>query len=300
MNKKLIIDLIMFILIILLMDLTFLKLELHEWVGLLIFIIFIVHKYLNWRFIKKSTFNLNKLSIYNKLNYYIGWIMFVNTLVVVWTGIIIAREIEWLFMFQTDNIIYWSNWHHFASYILLLLLAFHLGLHLKIIVRQLKKIFNIRIDLDNQLKVIIKLLIILWGTLSIINSKMIPYIKAPFTKDIYYKYQAEQLDKMAANTAVSLEEYLGNMFCNGCRQRCSLLAPMCSIGVEQVKVATVEYETQYTANQVEDIEEVPYAETKPIVNVKNPEPTTSIFELLGIIMLFVIVGNETYKIIIKR
>lgn len=51
----------------------------------------------------------------------------------------------------------------------------------------------------------------------------------------------------AGSTAdlVTLNQYLGNLFCTGCSKHCSLLSPQCSIGVSQAAAAQQQYTAIY-------------------------------------------------------
>lgn len=44
---------------------------------------------------------------------------------------------------------------------------------------------------------------------------------------------------------VTLSDYLDKLFCNGCPNHCSLLAPQCNKGVQQQEYARIEYQQQY-------------------------------------------------------
>ena len=50
----------------------------------------------------------------------------------------------------------------------------------------------------------------------------------------------------------TVEEYLGNLYCDGCHKHCSLLSPRCGVGENQAEEATNDYEAMYT-NQVSDM-----------------------------------------------
>ena len=44
---------------------------------------------------------------------------------------------------------------------------------------------------------------------------------------------------------VSLDDYLGSLFCSGCGKHCSLLSPRCGRGQDQASQATAEYYETY-------------------------------------------------------
>ena len=49
---------------------------------------------------------------------------------------------------------------------------------------------------------------------------------------------------------VSLDDYLGSLFCSGCGKHCSLLSPRCGRGQDQVSQATAEYYEAYGEESV--------------------------------------------------
>jgi len=48
--------------------------------------------------------------------------------------------------------------------------------------------------------------------------------------------------------SVTLDEFLGKLYCTGCHRHCPLTNPQCSIGVEQAAEQTAVYEAQYGQN----------------------------------------------------
>ena len=49
---------------------------------------------------------------------------------------------------------------------------------------------------------------------------------------------------------VSLDDYLGSLFCSGCGKHCSLLSPRCGRGQDQASQATAEYYETYGEESV--------------------------------------------------
>lgn len=53
-----------------------------------------------------------------------------------------------------------------------------------------------------------------------------------------------------AEETVSLEDYLGSLFCSGCGRHCSLLSPRCGKGENQASQAAEEYYETYSGQSV--------------------------------------------------
>ena len=141
-NKKIILDIIMFIIMFLLMKLLFTGIVLHEILGLVIFGLFIIHKLMNFTWIKnitKGLFNRNKINGKIKFRYYIDWLLFIDVLIIIITGIIIS-QVLFLNWFVYNAI--WSDIHHLAAAIGFILIVLHTLLHYVEIKAAFKKKIN--------------------------------------------------------------------------------------------------------------------------------------------------------------
>lgn len=133
------------IVMLLLMDpRSFYGLEFHEWAGLIIGIFFILHKILNWGWIKKVTITFfGRAPARARLNYIIDVILLAGMLLMIISGVAIARTIDfsWLGLHSS---IFWRVMHTSSSFITLALFGIHLGLHWKWVLQRfnLKKISN--------------------------------------------------------------------------------------------------------------------------------------------------------------
>ena len=97
---KFILSFALTIVMLLLMDpRSFYGLGFHEWAGLFIGIFFIVHKILNWTWIKKVTVGfLRKTTGRARLNYILDVLLLAGLVLMTLSGIAIARTIDfsWL------------------------------------------------------------------------------------------------------------------------------------------------------------------------------------------------------------
>ena len=141
MNKiKLTLNITLAITMLLLMDpRSFYGLEFHEWAGLIIGLFFLIHKALNWTWIKKVTACLFKRSRSRaKLNYVIDVLLLAGMILMILSGIAIARTINFSWLNLGGSRIFWRVMHTSSSLITLALFGVHLGLHWKWVVQRFK------------------------------------------------------------------------------------------------------------------------------------------------------------------
>lgn len=132
MNKfKFFLSFVLTIVTLLLMDpRSFYGLPFHEWAGLIIGLFFILHKILNWGWIKKVTlFFFTKTTWRARLNYAIDIILLAGLTLMILSGVAISRTIDfsWLNLGASTN--FWRVMHTSSSLITLALFGIHLGLH---------------------------------------------------------------------------------------------------------------------------------------------------------------------------
>lgn len=134
MNRiKLILNILLLIVMLLLMDpRSFYGLEFHEWAGLIIGLFFILHKALNWSWIKKVTVCFFKSSPGRaRLNYVLDVFLLAGMILMILSGIAIARSIDFSWMNLGGSKMFWRVMHTSSSFITLALFGIHLGLHWK-------------------------------------------------------------------------------------------------------------------------------------------------------------------------
>jgi hypothetical protein len=137
MNRfKLFLNMVLIIVFLLLMDpRSFYGLPFHEWAGLFIGLFFILHKILNWGWIKKVTILFfSKTTWRARLNYSLDIILLAGLILMILSGLAIARTIDfsWLDLggFKGGpHERFWHIMHTGSSFITLALFGIHLGLH---------------------------------------------------------------------------------------------------------------------------------------------------------------------------
>jgi hypothetical protein len=134
------------IVMLLLMDpRSFYGLEFHEWAGLIIGIFFILHKILNWGWIKKVTLGfLRKCPGRARFNYILDVLLLAGIILMIISGIAIARTIDFSWLNLGGSRMFWRVMHLSSSFITLALFGIHLGLHWKWVLQTLniKKSIN--------------------------------------------------------------------------------------------------------------------------------------------------------------
>jgi len=128
------------IVMLLLMDpRSFYGLGFHEWAGLIIGIAFILHKILNWTWIKKVTIGFfGRCKPRARINYVLDVLLLAGIVLMILSGVAIARTIDFSWLNLGGSRMFWSIMHTSSSFITLALFGIHLGLHWKWVLLRLK------------------------------------------------------------------------------------------------------------------------------------------------------------------
>ena len=134
------------IVMLLLMDpRSFYGISFHEWAGLAVGLFFILHKILNWGWIKKVTLSFFRKSPWRaRMNYILDVILLAGLTLMILSGIAIARTIDFSWLKLGGSPMFWRVMHTSSSLITLVLFGIHLGLHWNWVVQRfnLKRIKN--------------------------------------------------------------------------------------------------------------------------------------------------------------
>jgi len=129
---RLLLTVLLTVAFLLLMDpRSFYGLVFHEWAGLIIVLFIVLHLLLDWKFIKAVTVRFGgRLPGKTRTNYTLDVVLLVGAILVVWSGLPIARVIDFSWMgFERDGMRFWRTMHTSVSMIVLVLIGVHLGLH---------------------------------------------------------------------------------------------------------------------------------------------------------------------------
>ncbi len=262
-HHKYILDTVMTLIMVLLMKIAFVGLLWHEILGLGIFFLFLIHNILNFNYLKCIIKKFFSDCVKPKMKVGIVLDVLLSLVVtgIVVTGIMVSKEI-----FPFGYIGFVSTLHHSLSYLALILISVHVGLHWFEIMGAFRKIF--KLENVNRARTyflrIVTLFIVFFGIKGSFNQdvagKLLEFNETGDSIDLSdVKVEGYSSTVVSANddvdddvddvdgndvTAtpiVSLEEYLSNLHCNGCHKHCPLSAPQCNIGQQNALAATEEY-----------------------------------------------------------
>ena len=141
---KIILDILMSIVFVLLFNkMAIAGLMFHEIAGLSIGLAFLIHITLNWKWVKNISLKFfdTKLTFKTRLGYIIDVLLLFSMLLIIISGILISKV-----LFRTagsHNKFIFQTLHISISYIAILLIGVHIGLHWTWVINILKKIFKI-------------------------------------------------------------------------------------------------------------------------------------------------------------
>lgn len=117
---------------------SFYGLGFHEWAGLIIGIFFILHKILNWGWIKKVTLTFFKRAPGRaRLNYLLDVVLLAGMILMILSGAAISRTIDFSWLHLGKSPAFWRVMHTSSSFITLVLFGIHLGLHWNWVLKRL-------------------------------------------------------------------------------------------------------------------------------------------------------------------
>ena len=282
MKKNIFLDIGMTAIFICLMSTFITGIKWHEILGLVIFGIFIIHKLLNRKWIvavtKKVFAKEKSVPTIVKIQYVIDAILLVLVTFIIISGLLISVEI--FPQFQSENLTFWSSWHHFASILSLILISIHVGLNWQQIINAVKRIIGI--NTYSKLRMIVcrvlAVVIMLAGIKGFVSSNAIEFLKEPFEKGkgpesdsgavaegIKQKTQEDTTAKQSTQISgdsssketPTLEKFLDNMVCHGCGKLCPLLALRCSKGNQYQQDAIEQYYEQYPSADKSQADTIP-------------------------------------------
>jgi hypothetical protein len=129
-HLKIIIDVVMTVAVLVLMEPRATGLSLHEWGGLIICVVFMIHTLLNWKWvIRVARKFFKKLPIKNRVNYILDALLIVGFFLIVLSGIAIARTIDFAWLTLPGSRFFWRSLHLSASLVTLIAAGIHVGLH---------------------------------------------------------------------------------------------------------------------------------------------------------------------------
>jgi hypothetical protein len=256
MNKKLVtkilLDITMLVLFITLINAKGTSLSYHEIVGLGIFGLFSAHIALNWVWVKNITKNLFNPKIKSKIKwmYVLNTTLFLSIIIILLTGIAISEVIFGLGSSESPEILY--TVHKVASYFCLAIFNIHITLHWKYLMSSLKMIFfnpngNKAVIAIKRIGATAMIFFIIYK-IAFPNSNNSEAETALANSNSSYKSSTKstlQDSQTSSSNAITLDDYLNNLFCTACHKQCPLTNPRCGKGNRQAQNATLKYQNLY-------------------------------------------------------
>ena len=165
MKKKLIVDILMLALMLIEFSKNYLSPLIHEIIGIILFILVIIHLILNKNYIK-NVFKTKK-DAFGVLMFIINISFFITFMLSIIFGILSSQSFLKICNIHNVNII---NLHKILSYLSLIILGFHLGINFNMMFGKLTN------KLNKYILYIIQLIIIIYGIYSFIKLDIIRHI----------------------------------------------------------------------------------------------------------------------------
>ncbi len=194
-------DIVLAILYLIIMEPKLTGLALHEWVGLGLGIIFIIHIVLHWQWILEASKRyFKKFPKKAKLNYALDIILLIGSFVILLSGLPISRKIGFSWLSIGGNINMWQHIHVAAAFLTLLVIAIHIGLHWKWAINAFKKVGQYEIkSVSIPLKGVFMITVVLFGLYSLNYTEYFNTIKNNLIFDNQYVSQSQNNTSLSNN-----------------------------------------------------------------------------------------------------
>ncbi len=166
METKFYIDIILVVVYLIIMEPLFTKLKWHEWVGLGLGIIFLIHIIINWKWVTECTKKFfNKMTPRLRLSYILNFLLLIAAIFMLLSSFAIAKNIDfsWFGYIGLYYTFTWLKIHVASAFTILIIGAIHLGLHWKWIAVAFRKIFAVSFKLSAYLTAIFAIIIVALG-----------------------------------------------------------------------------------------------------------------------------------------
>ncbi len=162
-------DFLLVIVYLIIMEPLFTGITLHEWIGLGVGLIFIIHILLHWKWVVETTKRLfKKFPRKVKLNYILDLLMLIGSVFILLSSFSIAKTIDFSWLGFGVYSFTWFQVHVASSFLVLIIIGIHIGLHWQWTTCAFKKIFKVNYHMPFVVKAPIVIAIIGLGIYSII------------------------------------------------------------------------------------------------------------------------------------
>lgn len=175
---KMAIDIVMTVLMILLMGYSSTGYFVHEVLGITIFVLFVFHCILNFRWFKQLPNQLKRVSLFSvpMIWTFVNLLLVIDIIGLMLSSLLMSSEI--LDFIQTTDKAPWIFMHKITAYTAFILISIHLGLHWNMIMQMGRKIFSIK-DKNKIRTVFLRMIALLMAVLG---------VKSSFERSIALKY----------------------------------------------------------------------------------------------------------------
>lgn len=181
---KIIIDILMTIALLFLMGYQFWGEFFHEWIGALMFILFIIHHFLNRKWYQGL---FRQSTVIKTFQTIIVIAMTIVMLLQMYSGIVMSRY-AFSFLSIDANMAMARRLHILGSYWGFVLMSFHLGIHWNMFINMAKSKIGILKKIKKEILLVIGILIALYGVYVFINRDLISYLLLQ-TEFVFLDYQ---------------------------------------------------------------------------------------------------------------
>jgi cytochrome b561 len=133
---KFIIDILLFTISFLLININNTGILIHETLGISIIVLIILHIILNYKWIKNISKNIKKCNLKTKLIFLTNIVIFVCFLLTIILGILISKEI---FKFSTMDSYKFIIAHYILGRLSIVIMLIHFGFHIRLIINKIKR-----------------------------------------------------------------------------------------------------------------------------------------------------------------
>lgn len=165
-KNKLLLDVVMLILLLFLMAYPVTSPLIHEILGIVTLICFVIHHLLNRKWYQ--TLMKGKLSLIKKVYIFINFILLIDILVIFLSGLLPFLNFMSIGMARKA--------HMMATYWGFILMAIHLGLHLQIMLVKIKKYISKQSRVVASIISFIPVLLVIYGIIMFIKNQWITYL----------------------------------------------------------------------------------------------------------------------------
>jgi len=139
-RTNLLVDILIFVVFLIVYEEKSTGTAIHEWLGVMLGLFFIVHIILHWKWLVVNTkLFLDRMRTESRINYILDMLIFIGFTTVIFTGIMGSESFLPTFGISTVRGHYWQGIHHLSVNITLFMVAIHFALHWRWIADNFKR-----------------------------------------------------------------------------------------------------------------------------------------------------------------